>query len=58
MSYNRISDNMVKKTNAVLLVMQSGTVCTEAFYEFEENDLNGNYTAATQRVSRAGLCGL
>ena len=46
MSYNRIGDNMVKKTNAVRLVMQSGIACTEAFYEFNENDLNGNHAAA------------
>lgn len=37
---------MVKKTNAVRLVMQAGITCTEAFYEFDENDLNGNHAAA------------
>jgi Cys-tRNA(Pro)/Cys-tRNA(Cys) deacylase len=34
------------KTNAVRLVEQAGYPCQEAFYEFDENDLNGNHAAA------------
>ena len=37
---------MASKTNAVRLVMQAGIACREAFYEFDENDLNGNHAAA------------
>lgn len=33
------------KTNAVRLVEQAGFTCQEAFYEFDENDLNGNHAA-------------
>ncbi len=33
------------KTNAVRLVEQAGYPCREAFYEFDENDLNGNHAA-------------
>lgn len=33
------------KTNAVRLVEQAGIPCREAFYEFDENDLNGMHTA-------------
>ncbi|MBO5952666.1 MAG: Cys-tRNA(Pro) deacylase [Oscillospiraceae bacterium] len=36
---------MAAKTNAVRLVQQAGIPCTEAFYEFDENDLNGNHAA-------------
>lgn len=36
---------MATKTNAVRLVQQSGIPCREAFYEFDENDLNGNHAA-------------
>lgn len=36
---------MSTKTNAVRLVQQSGYPCTEQFYEFDENDLNGNHAA-------------
>ena len=36
---------MAKKTNAVRLVMQHGFECTEAFYEYDENDLNGMHAA-------------
>lgn len=36
---------MVSKTNAVRLVQQAGFPCREAFYEFDENDLNGNHAA-------------
>lgn len=37
---------MASKTNTVRLVMQAGIACREAFYEFDENDLNGNHAAA------------
>lgn len=33
------------KTNAIRLVQQAGVPCKEAFYEFDENDLNGNHAA-------------
>ena len=36
---------MAVKTNAVRLVQQSGIPCKEAFYAFDENDLNGNHAA-------------
>lgn len=36
---------MASKTNAVRLVQQAGFACEEAFYEFDENDLNGNHAA-------------
>ena len=36
---------MSTKTNAVRLVEQAGFSCQEAFYEFDENDLNGNHAA-------------
>ena len=36
---------MSSKTNAVRLVEQAGFDCKEAFYEFDENDLNGNHAA-------------
>ena len=36
---------MASKTNAVRLVQQAGFSCKEAFYEFDENDLNGNHAA-------------
>ena len=36
---------MATKTNAVRLVMQAGFSCREAFYTFDENDLNGNHAA-------------
>ena len=36
---------MATKTNAVRLVQQAGLPCQEAFYEFDENDLNGNHAA-------------
>lgn len=36
---------MASKTNAVRLVQQAGIRCREAFYEFDENDLNGNHAA-------------
>ena len=37
---------MATKTNAVRIVQQAGISCKEAFYEFDENDLNGNHAAA------------
>ncbi len=36
---------MAKKTNAVRLVEQADIPCQEHFYEFDENDLNGNHAA-------------
>lgn len=36
---------MATKTNAVRLVQQAGFSCIEKFYEFDENDLNGNHAA-------------
>ena len=36
---------MSAKTNAVRLVEQAGIPCREEFYEFDENDLNGNHAA-------------
>lgn len=36
---------MATKTNAVRLVQQAGIPCREGFYEFDENDLNGNHAA-------------
>lgn len=37
---------MASKTNAVRLVLQAGYDCDEAFYEYDENDLNGNHAAS------------
>jgi Cys-tRNA(Pro)/Cys-tRNA(Cys) deacylase len=37
---------MAAKTNAVRLVEQARIPCWEHFYEFDENDLNGNHAAA------------
>lgn len=37
---------MAKKTNAIRLVEKVGIECRERFYEFDENDLNGNHAAA------------
>ena len=36
---------MAGKTNAVRLVAQAGITCREAYYEYDENDLNGNHAA-------------
>ena len=36
---------MATKTNAVRMIQQAGISCTEAFYEFDENDLSGNHAA-------------
>ena len=43
--YNKCGDLMATKTNAVRLVQQAGIACREAFYDFDENDLNGNHAA-------------
>ena len=37
---------MAQKTNAVRIVEQAGIPCVEKFYDFDENDLNGNHAAA------------
>ena len=36
---------MSAKTNAVRLVLQAGFSCKEAFYDYDENDLNGKHAA-------------
>ena len=36
---------MASKTNAVRLVQLAGYTCKEAFYEYDEKDLNGNHAA-------------
>ena len=36
---------MAAKTNAIRLIQQAGIACTEAFYEFDERDLNGMHAA-------------
>ena len=36
---------MAAKTNAVRIVVQGGFHCEEAFYDYDENDLNGNHAA-------------
>jgi len=36
---------MSSKTNAVRLVQQAGFSCKEKFYDYDENDLNGNHAA-------------
>ena len=36
---------MATKTNAVRIVHQAGYSYNEAFYEYDENDLNGNHAA-------------
>ncbi len=36
---------MASKTNAVRLIQQARIPCREVLYEFDENDLNGNYAA-------------
>ena len=41
---------MGKKTNAVRLVTQHGFECTEAFYEYDENDLNGMHAAEALKL--------
>lgn len=37
--------DLAEKTNAVRLLSLAGIECTEAFYEFDEKDLNGNHAA-------------
>ncbi len=37
---------MASKTNAVRIVQQAGIACREVFYEYDENDLNGNHAAS------------
>ena len=46
MAYNNEGDFMAAKTNAVRIVEQAGVSCREVFYDFDENDLNGNHAAA------------
>ena len=36
---------MATKTNAVRLVQQANIPCQEGFYDYDENDLNGNHAA-------------
>lgn len=36
---------MASKTNAIRIVEQAKIPCTEKFYDFDENDLNGNHAA-------------
>ncbi len=36
---------MSAKTNAVRMIESAGIPCREAFYEFDERDLNGNHAA-------------
>ena len=36
---------MASKTNAVRILQQAGIPCREHFYDFDENDLNGNHAA-------------
>lgn len=45
MSYNRFGDIMAQKTNAVRIVQQAGFPCQEAFYDYDEQDLNGMHAA-------------
>lgn len=45
MAYNNAGDIMASKTNAVRLVQQAKIPCSEAFYAFDEDDLNGNHAA-------------
>lgn len=45
MSYNSYGDDMAQKTNAVRIVQQAGFDCKEAFYAYDEQDLNGNHAA-------------
>ena len=36
---------MASKTNAVRIIEQANIPCTEAFYGYDENDLNGKHAA-------------
>ena len=44
---------MHSKTNAVRLVEQAGFSCEEAYYEYDENDLNGNHAAEALNMDPA-----
>lgn len=44
---------MHSKTNAVRLVEQAGYTCLEAFYEYDEKDLNGNHAAVALNMDPA-----
>ena len=44
---------MHSKTNAVRLVEQAGFPCHEAYYAFDENDLNGNHAAVALNMDPA-----
>ena len=46
MAYNNIGDIMAAKTNAIRLIEQAKIPCTEAFYDYNEEDLNGNHAAS------------
>lgn len=41
---------MATKTNAVRLVESAGFPCEEAYYEYDENDLNGNHAAEAMQM--------
>ncbi len=41
---------MAGKTNAIRLVEKAGIFCEEAFYEYDENDLNGMHAAAALKL--------
>ena len=41
---------MATKTNAVRIVQQAGFSCPEAYYEFDENDLNGRHAAKALKI--------
>jgi len=45
MEYNDEGDLMATKTNAVRMVEQAGFPCEEAYYNYDESDLNGNHAA-------------
>ncbi len=45
MSYNKYGDDMAQKTNAIRIVQQAGFPCEEAFYDYNEQDLNGIHAA-------------
>lgn len=45
MRYNDDGDHMAEKTNAVRLVQLAKVPCKEAFYDYDEKDLNGMHAA-------------
>lgn len=45
MAYNSHGDSMSEKTNAIRLIQQAKLVYTEAFYDYDENDLSGIHAA-------------